>query len=116
MRPVVTQSGRGVTALAQVGDGVSPFVPISGQVAPPACSRRGVGDSPASDSSNRIGTESSADTTAASATDLLEGHELARPGGQGPGTGYRSKTKMITISYLIAGKLSNPSPYVAHPI
>ena len=30
--------------------------------------------------------------------------------------GYRSKTKMITIIYLIAGKLPNPSPYVAHPI
>ena len=116
MRPVVTQSGRGVTALAQVGDGVSPFVPISGQVAPPAGSRRGVGDSPASDSSNRIGTESSADTTAASATDYSKGTNSLVQAAKARARGYRSKTKMITIGYLIAGKLSNPSPYVAHPI
>jgi len=45
------------------------------------------------------------------------GHELPHPGGpRPPGTGYRSTTKMITIIYLIAGKLPNPSPYVAHPI
>jgi len=30
--------------------------------------------------------------------------------------GYRSKTKMITIMYLIAGKLPNSRPYAAHPI
>jgi hypothetical protein len=29
---------------------------------------------------------------------------------------YRSKTKMINIIYFIAGKLPDPSPYVAHPI
>lgn len=28
----------------------------------------------------------------------------------------KSHTQMITIIYLIAGKLPNPSPYVAHPI
>ena len=46
----------------------------------------------------------------------VEGTNSLIHAGQGPGTGYRSTTKMITIIYLIAGKLPNPSPYVAHPI
>ncbi|HEX7463110.1 MAG TPA: hypothetical protein VF317_13155, partial [Dermatophilaceae bacterium] len=28
--------------------------------------------------------------------------------------GYRSKRKMIAITYLIAGKLPTPSPFVTH--
>jgi hypothetical protein len=48
---------------------------------------------------------------------LLEGTNSLIQAGQGPrARGYRSTTKMITIVYLIAGKLPNPSPYVAHPI
>ena len=47
---------------------------------------------------------------------LLEGTNSLIQAAKARARGYRSKTKMITIIYLIAGKLPNPSPYVAHPI
>ena len=47
---------------------------------------------------------------------LLEGTNSRIQAAKAIARGYRSKTKMITIIYLIAGKLPNPSPYVAHPI
>ena len=47
---------------------------------------------------------------------LLEGTNSLIQAAKARARGYRSKTKMITIIYLIAGKLPNPSPYVAHSI
>ena len=47
---------------------------------------------------------------------LLEGTNSLIQAAKARARGYRSKTKMITIIYLIAGKLPNPSPYVIHPI
>ena len=47
---------------------------------------------------------------------LLEGTNSLIQAAKARARGYRSKTKMITIICLIAGKLPNPSPYVAHPI
>lgn len=47
---------------------------------------------------------------------LLEGTNSLIQAAKARARGYRNKQKMITIIYLIAGKLPKPSPYVAHPI
>jgi transposase len=47
---------------------------------------------------------------------LLEGTNSLIQAAKARARGYRSKTKMITIIYLIAAKLPSPSPYVTHTI
>jgi transposase len=47
---------------------------------------------------------------------LLEGTNSLIQAAKSRARGYRNKQKMITIIYLIAGKLPKPSPYVTHPI
>lgn len=47
-------------------------------------------------------------------TGLLEGTNSLIQAAKARARGYRSKQKMITIIYLIAGKLPTPSPYVTH--
>jgi transposase len=47
---------------------------------------------------------------------LLEGTNSLIQAAKARARGYRSKKKMITIIYLIAGKLPLPSPSVTHTI
>jgi hypothetical protein len=45
---------------------------------------------------------------------LLEGTNSLIQAAKARARGYRSKRKMIAITYLIAGKLPTPSPFVTH--
>ena len=45
---------------------------------------------------------------------LLEGTNSLIQAAKARARGYRSKPKMIAITYLIAGKLPTPSPFVTH--
>src|SRR5664280_1362039 len=45
---------------------------------------------------------------------LLEGTDSLIQAAKARARGYRSKRKMIAITYLIAGKLPTPSPFVTH--
>ena len=47
---------------------------------------------------------------------LLEGTNSLIQAAKARARGYRSKRKMIAITYLIAGKLPTPSPFVTHTI
>jgi len=45
---------------------------------------------------------------------LLERNQFAHQAAKARARGYRSKRKMIAITYLIAGKLPTPSAFVTH--
>src|SRR5450759_2685226 len=45
---------------------------------------------------------------------LLEGTNSLIQAAKARARGYRSKRKMVAITYLIAGKLPTPSPFVTH--
>ena len=47
---------------------------------------------------------------------MLEGTDSLIQAAESRARGYRNKQKMITVIYLIAGNLPEPSPYVTHPI